>query len=189
MGGPMNQPPPQDPYGGGGFGQQQQQGFGGPPPGGQPGGQFGALGPAAGGMMASAMGGGGPGPQKRNPIMTLLIPWGIMVVSSIAFSTIAGITGVYALAYLGQLGQIAGLVISGMFLNKMLGELKSVTGDTEITPIMMWIPGLNNIMAFLKVHPLMERARQQRGLQPAKPNWMYLIVPLFAFSSDLNDLA
>ena len=140
--------------------------------------------------MASAMGGGGPGPQKRNPIVTLLIPWGIMFISGFVFSLLAGLTGVVALAYLGNLGQLAGLVISGLFLNKMLGELKSVTGDTEITPIMMWIPGLNNIMAFLKVHPLMERARQQRGLQtPAKPNWMYLILPLFAFSSDLNDLA
>ncbi len=71
--------------------------------------------------------------------------------------------------------------MNGLLLNKMAGELKSVTGDTEIAGWMMWIPGIHNIMAMIKVHPLMERARQMRGIQtPAKPNWMYLIIPTFA---------
>ena len=212
-GGGFGPPPGGDPYG-----QQPQGGFGGPPPGGgfggppqdynqvpqmgapmnapqggfggpPPGGQFGALGPAAGGMMAGAMGGGGPGPQKRNPVMTILVPYGLWFIGPTLFGIIAGIVGVGAIALLGNLCALAGMVLHGLIMHKMLGELKSVTGDTEIAPWMMWLPGLSAIFGFLKVQPLMERTRQGRGLGPSKPNWMYLLLPPFAFSSDLNDLA
>ena len=55
---------------------------------------------------------------------------------------------------------------------------------------MMWVPGVNAIMCMIKVYPLMVRAKQMRGIQtPAKANWMYLVIPPFAFASDLNDLA
>ena len=137
-------------------------------------------------MMAAAMGGGGPGPQKRNPIMAVAIPYGIWFLGPIVF----GILGSF-IPFIGSLGGLCGLagyILYSLNLHKMLKELKSITGDTEIAPWMMWIAG--GIFAFLKVHPLMERTRQQRGLPtPAKPNWLYLVLAPFAFASDLNDLA
>ncbi|NUP05828.1 MAG: hypothetical protein HOW73_07200, partial [Polyangiaceae bacterium] len=55
---------------------------------------------------------------------------------------------------------------------------------------LFYIPGLNQILSFLNVHGLVERARHQRGIAaPAKPKWMYLIVPWYALASDLNDFA
>jgi hypothetical protein len=142
-----------------------------------------------GGLMQAGMGGSGPGVQKRNPVMTLLIPYGAYVVAMVLSTALAGVLGGLA-SLLNLVGFIAYVVLAGMSLNKMASELKGVTGDQEIAPWMMWVPGVNNIMCMIKVHPLMERARQQRGIQsPAKPNWLYLLFPLFAFPSDLNDLA
>ena len=141
--------------------------------------------PQGGGFMQQAGMGGmtGAGPQKRNPVVMLVIPWGALVACNI----LAGVLGIWVLY---NLAGLAYAVVIGLLLNKMAGELKSVTGDTEIAGWMMWIPGVNQIMCMIKVHPLMERARQMRGIQtPAKPNWMYLIIPTFALSSDLNDLA
>jgi hypothetical protein len=217
---PGGQPGYGAPPGGDPYAQQQQGGFGGPPQGGPPGygapqggppgygapqgGPPGGMNPyqqqqgmgapmgggaMVGGAMGQMMGTGGPGPNKRNPIMALLIPWGVLVVGQI----LAGILG----AIVGILGAVMNLVafvgyvyLLGSVLNKMLSELKTVAPDNEIATWMMWVPGINNIMCFLKVQPLMMRAKQSRGIQvPARPNWMYLIVPPFAFAADINDLA
>jgi hypothetical protein len=93
------------------------------------------------------------------------------------------------LGILGNLCGLAGYVIYSLNLHKMLKELKAATGtpDGEIPAWMMWIAG--GIFCFIKVHPLMERTRQGRGLGPSKPNWLYLVAAPFAFASDLNDLA
>ena len=141
-----------------------------------------------GGMMQAGMGGSGAGVQKRNPTQALLPVFALAggVVLNIIISFISPSLGY--LMYL--IGMVAYIVLSGMLLNKMAEELKGVTGDQEIAGWMMWIPTVSNIMCMIKVHPLMERARQQRGIQtPAKPNWMYFILPWYAFASDLNDLA
>jgi len=160
---------------------QQQQGMGAP------------MGAGPGGMMAGAMGQmgmtGGPGPNKRNPIVTLAMPYAAYVVGAILGSILGMILGILAMI-MNLVAFVAFVYLFGAPMSKMLSELKVVTNDQEIAGWMMWVPGISNIMAFLKVQPLMVRAKQMRGSQvPARPNWMYLIVPLFAFSSDLNDLA
>lgn len=139
-------------------------------------------------MMQAGMGGGGAGVQRRNPTMALM-PLFAIIGGAVLSNVFAFILP--SIAYLLYLvGLIAYVVLSGMLLNKMAEELKGVTGDQEIAGWMMWLPGISAIMCMIKVHPLMERARQMRGIQaPAKPNWMYLILPWFAFASDLNDLA
>ncbi len=159
----------------------QQQGMGAP----MGGGPMGAMGGAMGQMGLS---GGGPGPNKRNPIMMLLIPWGTYVVLQIVASVMASIVPILG-SLLGLVAWIGYIGLLGFLLNKMLSELKVVTNDQEIASWMMWVPGLNNVMAMIKVYPLMVRAKQMRGVQtPARPNWMYLVIPTFAFSADLNDL-
>lgn len=125
--------------------------------------------------------------QKRNPIVCLAIGWGVQVGGSVVGSVVAGITGV---AILATVLWLAGAVVAGHFLKQMIEDVKGATRDTSLNTTLFYIPGLNQILSFLNVHGLVERARRERGITaPAKPKWMYLIVPWFAIPADLNDIA
>jgi hypothetical protein len=128
------------------------------------------------------------GIQKRNPTVMLAIGWGAPYVGGPVLGTIlASITGFGLFATILWL---AGSIVAGHLLKKMVEELKALTNDTSVNPVLMYVPGLNQIFCFLHVHGIMERARAQRGLRsPAKAKWMYLILPWYALAADLNDLA
>lgn len=128
-----------------------------------------------------------PSVQKRNPIVMLAIGWGAPIGGNIlGGSVLAMATGI---GLFGPLLWLAGAIVAGHFLKKMVEEAKAVSQDAAINPTLFYIPGVNQILSFLNVHGAVERARQQRGLGAAKPKWMYLVIPWFALASDLNDFA
>jgi hypothetical protein len=128
----------------------------------------------------------GPGPQKRDAMKLTLTIFGVWIGGSI-LANILAIAVTPALGLLSTFASLAGWVLLSLNLDKMRKELQAVTGDQEIAAWMMWI--LAPIFCLIKVHPLMDRARGGRGLSPARPNWLYFILPSYAFAADLNDLA
>ncbi|NUP11985.1 MAG: hypothetical protein HOW73_38555, partial [Polyangiaceae bacterium] len=95
--------------------------------------------------------------QKRNPIVQLAIGWGApMIGGTVGGSVLVPLTGIGFIATLLWLG---GALVAGHFLKKMIDEVKALTADTSLNATLFYIPGLNQILSFLNVHGLVERAR------------------------------
>jgi hypothetical protein len=156
---------------------QQQQGFGG---------MAGPMG--MGGMMNMAPPAAGSRPTRRNPMMLLLLSTGMFVVGQIFYGSLGGVLG--GLAALGQLAKLVGWIMLGLNGMKMTQELKAFTGDQTLNPIFAWVPCLNIYFFCMLVPAVMARAKQQAGSQvPVRGLVVYLFLPLFAYASDLNDIA
>jgi len=167
-----------------------QQGFG------QMGGAMqGAMGQMGfGGAMA---GPGGAKPTRRNAIMVLLMP-GIFMFAGILVSVICGFiasaaeSGIIGLigSLLALVGFIAGAVVGIKSIINMTNELKSVTQNPAFAWWPIIIPFYNYYWAWVMVPQEMAKAKQMRGIQtPARGFIVYFIVFLYAFASDLNDIA
>lgn len=198
MGGPGMGPPPgmggpgMDPMGGQpGYGAPNPygappQGFGGPPPGGfggmmQAGGQ-GAMGAFNAAMDPSAK------PKVRNPLMTLLVPYGLIVLGNI----LAGVLGAIepSLAIVGSLVNLAGAVLYLVYAWGMLNELKRASNDPSFAPWMMLIPCFNIYFLAIKVPEQMTKAKQMaRAQTPTRGIVLYFFLFLYACAADLNDVA
>ncbi|MBX3192163.1 MAG: hypothetical protein KF819_34560, partial [Labilithrix sp.] len=174
-----------------GYGQPQgQQGFGQPP-----GGGFGGAMQAGFGQMGQGMGlGGAPGaggrPTVRNPVMTLLVPFGIIVIGNIVGTVLVTVTEMGILGLIGTLGMLAGSVIGFLSVIKMTNELKAVTGNAGFAWWPAIIPVYGLYWALIMVPAEMNKAKQMRGIQtPARGLVAYWFVFLYAFAADLNDIA
>lgn len=216
--GGYGQPPQQPGYGQpqqqGGYGQPQQPGaYGQPPqqpgygqPGGYPGAPPGYGQPPAGGFGqqmqnaysqgAAAMGlqGGleatGARPTRRNAVMTMVIPYAVMFGSIIVFSGLAAATDIGALAILGTLGQLAGIVLLFMSMIKMSNELKVASRDPSFAWWPILVPIYNIIWAVSIVPAAMAKAKQLAGVQaPVRSLVVYFFLLPYAMAADLNDLA
>jgi hypothetical protein len=193
--------PPQDQ---GGFGQQQQPGYG-APPGGQPG--YGAPPQNQGGFGQPGMGMGdmsgalavsnpmapmtaGAKPTVRNPMMVLLIPFGIIFAGVIISIILGFISGM--LAPLGSLVSLAGVVYLLIQVIGMLRELGNYTQDPEFNWWWIFIPCLGIYFALIKVPEQVTKAKQKAGIEqmkPTRPILLYILISPFALASDLNDIA
>ncbi len=128
----------------------------------------------------------GSRPQKRNPVVTLLIAWGGAVGANIVGNILAGIVSPF-LAYPFQL---VGMLWVGFIMFKMAQELKAFTNNQDFAPWMAFVPCLNIWFFVLKVPEEMTRAKQMAGVQnPTKGIVLYLFIAPFALASDLNDLS
>ena len=218
--GGYGQPQPGAPQQQGGYGQPQQGGYGQPgqpqqggygQPQGQPGGYgqaqpqgqqaaFGQPGGGFGGAMQGAfnqMGqvgyGGAPGtgkPTVRNPIMTMLIPGGIIVAGNIIATILVMVSGIGELGFVGNLFFLVGAVLGLMSVIKMTNELKAVTGNASFAWWPAVVPGYNIYWSVMLVPGEMAKAKQMRGIQnPPRGLVVYLFLFLYAFAADLNDIA
>ncbi len=178
-----------------GYGQpQQQQGYGQQPQqayGQQPADQFPAnaqqFGAAMQGFQASLQGGGGR-PKTRNAVMTLVIPFGIIVVSQILGAVLSHIVSILALV--GMLGSLVGMGLYLFICYQMLNELKSVTKNPQFQWWPIIVPIYQIIYSLTIVPPEVQRAKQMVGApQPARSPILYLFFLPFALASDLNDIA
>jgi hypothetical protein len=152
-------------------------------------GQFGqqAMGMVQAGMGAP-MGPVGARPQRRNPIMTLLLPIGLQVLGNILAPILGSIEPMLAIvgSLVGMVGGILGLV----FLIKMLLELKNFTGDPDFNWWFIFIPCLNIYFLWVKVPEQVTKAKQMAGVQaPTRSIIAYIFVGLYALAADLNDIA
>ena len=139
--------------------------------------------------MQGAMGTpGAGGVTKRNPLMTMLLPFGI-IFGSVMIGSILAAAIDPSLALIAVVGELAGLAFAFMTFAKMIGELRTVSGE----PIQWWpilIP-IYNIIFIVSILPqTVARAKQARGIQtPARSVVVYFFFYLYALAADLNDFA
>jgi hypothetical protein len=119
---------------------------------------------------------------KRNALVLQLIPIGFFFAGQI-------IANVIQLPSVGSLAITAGAIITVFFLLGMLGELKRKTNDAGFTPWFVLIPCFNLYFLALKVPEQVTKAKQTAGSQlPTRSALLYLLLPIYALASDLNDL-
>jgi hypothetical protein len=204
---------PQNPYGapapgqGGGYGDPNAaQGYGNPgmPQGyGQPAQVGMAPANAGGGFMAAAQQGmamatqGGTRPTTRNPVMTILLPYGCFlagILVTIIFGILAGVTNTPAIAMVGSLvsllAYLAGAVLSIMSMIKMIAEVKSVTGNQAFPWWPIIVPFYNFYFFVLPLTQEVANAKRAMNVQePVRSPVLYFFFVPYALAADINDLA
>jgi len=121
--------------------------------------------------------------------MLIGVQLALIIGGNIIMNVLASIIG-YAAYGLGNLISLAGYLWFAFNAYKMAQELKAFTNDPELNPVFMWIPCLNLYSMVLQVPALMAKAKQQAGSQaPPRGQVLYFLIGLWAFSSDLNDIA
>ena len=180
MGSPMGGPPGMDPMNPGGYGAPQQG--------------FGAMNPYAAPGMGAQMGFGGAGmamgakPKIRNPLMTILLPYGLMFGGQVLGSILAMISPY--LAIVGSLCALAGSVLFLVYTYQMLQELKAATQDESFNWWFILIPCFNYYFMWIKVPEQVGKAKQMaRSPVPARGIVVYVFLFLYALAADLNDVA
>ena len=128
-------------------------------------------------------------PTVRNAVMTMVIPFAVMFGGNILVSILASVTGVYQLAYAGQLFSLVGWVLWMVALWKMSKELDEITGTFKNWWFFL-IPILNLYAILILLPQEMTKAKQMRGVQaPTRNLVVYFFFSLYAFAADLNDIA
>jgi hypothetical protein len=149
---------------------------------------------AGGGTLQSA-GNALLGPTRRNALMTLLIPMGVMIGGSI-FGTIIGIVLAnvsLGLAVVGPLLSLllmlGGFVLLLLSVIKMVGEVKSVTHNDGFAWWPLLIPIYGIYWSCILVPQEVSRAKQALGVQqPTRGLVVYLFLFPYALAADLNDM-
>ncbi len=138
-------------------------------------------------------GGGGGRPTVRNAVMTMLLPYLLMIFGPVVFGVIGGIIGDTVgsiITGVGQLVELVGFIIMLISVVKMTNELKSVTGNPSFAWWPIFIPCYNYYWMWVAVPQEMAKAKQMRGIQqPARGFIVYFFFFLYAYAADLNDLA
>jgi hypothetical protein len=176
-----------------GYGQQHppaQQGYGAAPGGyGQAMQQAGA--PAgygqAGAIVGTLSSAGTKGPTRRNALMTLLLPFGVLVGGSILSTILAML--IPSLYFIGSLVSLGGLVWFVLLTIPMVNELKSVTQNANLAWWPIVVPFYSMYWAWLIIPAEVAKAKQILGVQqPPRPLVLYIFLWPFALASDLNDM-
>jgi len=154
---------------------------------------MGQFGQQAMGMVQQGMGGPmgpvGARPQRRNPLMTFLIPIGLQVGGNIIGAILGGAIDP-SLMMVGSLISFVGTILTIVFMVKMLLELKNFTGDPDFNWWFMFVPCLNIYFLWVKVPEQVTKAKQMAGVQaPTRSIVVYIFLFLYALAADLNDLA
>src|ERR1019366_483747 len=169
-----------------------QQGYGAPPGGyGQAMQQAGLQGVAGYGQPGAIVGtlssAGTKGPTRRNALMTLLMPFGVMVAGSILSTILAML--VPALSVLGSLVSLGGGVWFVLLTIPMVSELKSVTQNANLQWWPILVPFYSMYWAWMIIPAEVAKAKQLLGVQqPPRPLVLYIFLWPFAFASDINDM-
>lgn len=177
----------------GGYG-QQPGGYGQPPAGGFGGqmqGAFNQMGAAMQGMPGMGYAGGaGAKPTMRNAFVFGLVPIIVAVIGSTVFGILASVLEVGAIALLGNLVYLAGMIWFLVNMLKALDEMRNAAGNPTFPRWPVFIPVYNWIYFLSMVPKEVQKAKQMRGMQPVTRNViLYFFFPVFALQSDLNDLA
>jgi hypothetical protein len=134
---------------------------------------------------------GTKGPTRRNALMTLLLPFAVIVggsvvctVLSIAISSLATIFALLQLLFvLGGTGWFLFLTIP------MVNELKSVTQNASLAWWPLFVPVYSMYWAWFIIPAEVTKAKQLLGVQqPPRPIVLYIFLWPFALASDINDM-
>lgn len=170
-----------------GYGQQPAGGFGGAVQG-----AFGQMQQGLQGVPGMGFGGAPSGakPTARNAFVVGLLPEIILMIMPTIFGTIAGITEIYAIAYVGQLIDLAVVVWFLINMLRALDEMRNAAGNPTFPRWPIFIPVYQWIYFITMVPKEVQKAKQMRGMQPTSRHIvLYFFFPLFALQSDLNDMA
>jgi hypothetical protein len=124
----------------------------------------------------------GAKPKVRNPILTLALPYGLIVVGSV----LSGIIGLLGLI------STAGAILYLVYAVSMVRELQNYTQDDQFVWWWLFIPCLGIYFMLMKVPEQVTKAKTKAGIVQAKPTRglvLYLFLWPFALASDLNDIA
>ena len=147
----------------------------------------GAVGPLVGTLPSS----GTKGPTRRNALMTLLLPFAVIVGGSVLFTILSFLVTSLASVFAGLNG-LCTLVGVGWFVYltiQMVGELKSVTQNGSLAWWPILVPIYSMYWAWFIIPAEVTKAKQLLGVQtPVRPIVLYIFLWPFAFASDLNDM-
>ena len=130
----------------------------------------------------------GGAPKVRNPLMTLLVPYGVIFGGQILGSILGAIEP--ALALVGSLVVLGGSILLLVYFFSMLGELKNVTQNQDFHPWFVLIPCLNYYFLWIKVPEEVTKAKQMvRSSMPTRSILLYIFIAPYALAADLNDIA
>jgi hypothetical protein len=132
----------------------------------------------------------GAKPKVRNPLMTMLLPYGLLIGGSILASILGMIAAILSLV--GSLVSLAGAVLLLINYVSMVRELQNYTQDQEFVWWWMFIPCLGVYFLLVKVPDQVTKAKQKAGILQMKPTRgivLYIFVGLYALACDLNDIA
>ncbi len=145
----------------------------------------------AGGTLQSA-GSASTGPMRRNALMTMLIPFGVIVGGSILGTIILAMISP-SLAIIGSLLMmllmLGGSVLLLLSVIKMVGELKTVTRNESFAWWHILIPLYNYYWLWILVPQEVTKAKQALGVQvPTRGIVFYIFLFPYALASDINDM-
>lgn len=141
-------------------------------------------------MGAFGAGGAGGKPSVRNPILVLVLPFGLMFGGAI-LSAILGMIA-WFLVFVGTLVTLAGVLLMLVYMIGMLRELGSYTRDPDYSWWWVFIPLLQYYFLWIVVPAQMSKAKQMAGVEAQKPTKgiiFYVFLAPWALASDLNDIA
>jgi hypothetical protein len=142
------------------------------------------------GMGQMGMGAAGAKPTLRNAFMFGILPIIVMIGVNMLFVILASALEVGILALIGQLALLGGSIWFLLNMLKALNEMRNAAGNPGFPRWPIVIPIYQLIYWFSMVPKEVQKAKQMRGLQPTtRSPILYLILPVFALQSDLNDLA
>jgi hypothetical protein len=134
---------------------------------------------------------GTKGPTRRNALMTLLLPFAVIVGGSILFPILSMLVTSLATVFV-SLNGLCTLVGAGWFVYltiQMVGELKSVTQNAGLAWWPILVPIYNMYWSWFIIPAEVAKAKQLLGVQtPVRPIVLYIFLWPFAFASDLNDM-
>jgi hypothetical protein len=137
-------------------------------------------------------GGLGQRPTRRNPVMLLVLTYGLIIGGYVLSSLLAMVLN-YSLLWLAMLVQLVALVGAVLFLVYsilMLLELKRVTQDESFMWWLVFIPCANYYLLWWLTPLQVTKAKQMAGLNtPARNIVLYIFLFPFALAADLNELA
>jgi hypothetical protein len=127
------------------------------------------------------------GPTRRNAILTLLLPLGVMFGGVIVSMVLAFLSP--ALGSLAALFVLGGSVWYLLLAVQMIRELRSITRSEELAWWPLIVPLYNIYFMWLLVPQEVTKAKQMLGVrQPPQHLLLYIFLWPFALATDLNDM-
>jgi hypothetical protein len=184
------QPPAQAAYGAPQqqYGMQQAPAYGAPPAYGM---QQGFPGAAAGLQPGSGK------PRMRSPVMTFLKPIIVMFAGAIVAGVLTYLATSLEIGILALVGSLVSLLGFVGFLYfflapamRMMGEVNGITKSNTLAWWQLFVPVYSLYVMYIVIPGEVTKAKQMVGAQqPARGIIVYLFFWLYAFASDVNDLA
>jgi hypothetical protein len=129
------------------------------------------------------------GPTRRNALMTMLLPFAVILGGEIVFGILAALTGIYVLGLLGLLCALGGLAWFLVITIKMAAEIKAVTQNQGFAWWPILVPFYGMYWAWIVVPQEVAKAKQiLRVQQSVRPIVLYIFLWHFALASDINDM-